>query len=99
MPINHVKKWRRTGFMKRKVAVEQSLTPVRDLLAGKGYTVESIDLNNEFSKGLEKYDAVVVTGLSENFLGVEDINTGAVVISAKGLTAEQVYNQIENRLQ
>lgn len=85
--------------MKYKVAVENSLTPISDYLSKKGYNVDSIDLSKEYSKGMEKYDAVVVTGLNENFLGIEDTNTKAVVIDAKGLTAEQVYSRLENRLQ
>lgn len=81
-----------------KVAVEQNLTPVRDFLSGKGYSVDTVDMNQEFSKGMDEYDAVVVTGMNKDFLGVEDVNTRAVMIDAKGLTAEQVYEEIENRL-
>jgi Uncharacterised protein family (UPF0180). len=82
-----------------KVAVEKSLTPVRDFLTQKGYSVETIDFNREFTRGMDKYDAVVVTGIYENFLGVEDISTNAAIINAKGLTAEQIYTQIEKKLQ
>lgn len=84
--------------MERKIAVEQSLTPVKDFLAQKGYTVESVDFNKEFTRGMDKYYAVVITGVNENFLGVEDINTKAAIINAKGLTAEQIYTQIEQKV-
>lgn len=84
--------------MNRKIAVEESLTPVKDFLAQKGYSVDSINFSKEFTRGLDKYDAVVITGINENFLGVEDISTDATIINARGLTAEQVYNQIENKL-
>lgn len=84
--------------MNRKIAVEQSLTPVRDFLSQKGYSVDIVDLDTEFTKNMEKYDAIVVTGLSDDFLGVEDTNTKSAVINAKGLTAEQVYTQIKNKL-
>lgn len=83
--------------MKRNVAVERNLAPVKDFLSGKGYNVESIDFNREYTKEMEKYDAVVVTGMNKNFLGMENTVTKAVVIEAKGLTAEQVYNEIEKR--
>ncbi|NJD04429.1 MAG: YkuS family protein [Ruminiclostridium sp.] len=85
--------------MKHRIAVENSLTPIRDFLSEKGYNVDNIDFSKEYSKGMDKYDAVVVTGLSENFLGVEDTNTKAVVIDAKGLTTEQVYGRLEGGLQ
>lgn len=84
--------------MNRKIAVEQGLTPVKDFLAQKGYFVDSINLSEEFERGLDEYDAVVVTGMNENYLGVEDINTNAAIIDAKGLTAEQVYSQIKKKL-
>lgn len=83
--------------MSLKVAVEKDLSPVKDYLSNKGYIVDTVDINKEFLKGMDEYDAVVVTGMNKNFLGVEDVNTGAVVIEAKGLTAEQVYNEITNR--
>lgn len=85
--------------MKHKIAVENSLSPISEYLAKKGYDVEKVDFSQEYTKGMDKYDAVVVTGISSNFLGVEDTNTKAVVIDAKGLTAEQVYSTLESRLQ
>ena len=81
--------------MNRKIAVEQSLTPVKDFLAQKGYSVDSIDFNREYTNSLDKYDAVVITGRNENFLGVQDTNTKAAVINAEGLTAEQICSRIE----
>jgi len=83
--------------MIRKVAVEQSLTQVKDFLAQKGYSVDSISFGREYTRSLDEYDAVVVTGINENFLGVQNISTNASIINAKGLTAEQVYSQIENK--
>jgi len=82
----------------RKVAVERDLKPVSDFLTGKGYEVDSVSLNNVFTREMEKYDAVVVRGMNKDFLGVQDTNTSAVVINAKGMTAEQVYQAIESRL-
>lgn len=85
--------------MKKKiVAVEHDLTPVKELLTNKGYSVESIDLSKEFSNQMGKYDALVVRGMNDNFMGINDINTKAIVIEANGLTAEQVYNELESRL-
>jgi predicted RNA-binding Zn-ribbon protein involved in translation (DUF1610 family) len=41
----------------------------------------------------------VGTSRYENFLGVEDTNTKAAVINARGLTAEEIQNLIEKKLQ
>ena len=83
-------------MINHKVAVEQSLTPVKDFLAQKGWSVDIIDFSRTYTNSLDSYDAVVVTGMNENFLGVQDINTKAVVINAEGLTAEQIYSRIQN---
>lgn len=89
---------RRLIQMLRNVAVEGNLRPVSEFLSQKGYHVDSVSFDREFTREMEKYDAVVVTGLTKDFLGVQDTNTKALVIDAKGLTAEQVYNAIENGL-
>jgi len=83
---------------KRIIGVEENLTPVKDYLTSKGYSVESININKEFTENMQKYDALVVRGMNNNFLGISDTNTKAVVIDAKGMTAEQVYNELESRL-
>lgn len=82
----------------QKIAVEQSLTPVREYLADKGFNVDSIDFGQEFTHQMDKYDALVVTGFNRNFLGVNDINTKAPVIDAKGMSPEQVYHELRLRL-
>lgn len=84
--------------MDKTIAVENNLTPISEYLAEKGYKVENIDFGQgEFTKNLDKYDAVVVTGMNENFLGVHDTVTKAPVINAKGMTKEDVYNEISSR--
>jgi hypothetical protein len=83
--------------VKQKVAVEHNLTPVKDFLSQKGYDVESMDFSREYSKEAGKYDAIIVTGLNKDFLGMHNTNTKAVVIDAGGLTPEQVYNELKLR--
>jgi hypothetical protein len=85
--------------MKHRIAVENSLTPISEYLSKKGYDVDSVDFSREYTKGMDLYDAIIVTGFNKDFLGVEDTNTKSVVIDAKGLTAEQVYSRLENSLQ
>jgi len=85
--------------MNRTIAVENNLTPVIEYLANKGYDVEKIDLSSEYRKKIDLYDAVVVTGMNKDFMGIQDTVSEIPVIEAKGLTAEQVYNQIVSRLE
>lgn len=85
--------------MNRTIAVERNLTPVIQYLSEKGCKVESIDLGSEYSKNIDKYDALIVTGMNKDFLGVHDIVSRIPVIDAKGMTAEQVYSQLMNSIQ
>lgn len=84
--------------MKQTIAVEHSLDSVKDYLKEKGYQVDSVSISREYSHQMDKYDAVVVTGMNDNILGVNDTNTKAIVIEARGLSAEQVYKELQQRL-
>jgi hypothetical protein len=85
--------------MREKIAIEKNLTPVSEFLAGKGYNVESIDFNTEHTDRMEKYDAIVVTGMNNEFMGIRDTNTRAVVIDASGMTPEQIYHELKLRFE
>lgn len=87
---------KRGDEMKGKIAVEQNLTPVKDYLTGKGYEVDCIRISDENTAKLAKYDAIVVNGLSNNMLGVQDTMTSAVVINASGMTPEEIGKEIES---
>jgi hypothetical protein len=78
-----------------KIAIEPTLTHIKDYLSGMGHQVDSMAPNTQFTKNLQNYDAVVVTGLSKNLLGVEDTETKARVINAEGLTPQDVAKEIE----
>ncbi|SNS86327.1 Uncharacterised protein family (UPF0180) [Anaerovirgula multivorans] len=80
--------------MKKKIAVEGSLSDVKDLLQSKGYQVE--DLNNQ--NNLDSYDAIITTGQDSNVLGMENAVTKSPVIDARGQSAEDIYQQLQNRI-
>jgi hypothetical protein len=71
-----------------KVAVEDNLTPVRDLLQQKGFEVVSVDR-------VQDADYVVLTGGDDNIMGIQTIMTKAPVITAEGRTAEEIVAEIE----
>jgi hypothetical protein len=79
--------------MKGKIAIEPALSNVKSYLAQQGYTVES--MSEQSKKDLSNYDAVIVTGLSKDLLGMQDTETKAVVINADGLSAEEVAERLK----
>ncbi|MBO8163175.1 MAG: YkuS family protein [Brevibacillus sp.] len=76
-----------------RVAVEPSLSEVVRLLRSNGYDV--VELGN----WQQMVDAVVITGQDVNVLGDQSKSiSGAPVISASGLTAQEVFHKVHERL-
>lgn len=74
-----------------KIAVEQGLSDVTDVLQSNGHEVVSME-------NLENCSCCVISGQDQNVMGIHDTATQASVISAKGLTAEQVLEQVNRSL-
>jgi hypothetical protein len=83
--------------MNQKIAIEPNLTPIKEFLTGKGYSVENIDYGQGTTAN-KNYAAFIVAGVETNFMGIQDTSTNAVVINAQGLTAEQVFQELQKRL-
>jgi ribosome biogenesis protein Tsr3 len=76
-----------------RVAVEDSLSHVSKMLRDNGYEV--VELGN----WQNTIDAVVINGLDENILSDQSKTiTGAPVINASGMTAEEVFRAVHERL-
>ena len=82
------------GCVTKKIAVEQSLTNISEALREKGYNV--VDLQS--AADTKNCAACVVTGIDSNVMGIQDITTTAPVIEASGLSADEVCQQIEQKL-
>jgi hypothetical protein len=78
-----------------KVGVEASLTNIQEALREKGYDV--VELKQE--SDAQDCSCCVITGLDSNVMGMQDTVTRGSVIEANGLTAEEVCQQVESRLQ
>ncbi|MFD1735628.1 YkuS family protein [Bacillus salitolerans] len=78
-----------------RIGVEGSLTDVRDALKERGYDI--VDLRGE--NDAKNCDCCVVTGLDSNVMGISNTVTAGSVIEANGLTAEEICQQVESRLQ
>ncbi len=92
--------------MNNKIAVEDSLDNVKEFLSNKGYDVSTIktpviayDDDTDYRFGDENYyDAIVISGQSQNFMGTTRRVTDAAIIDASGKTPDEVYNQIKSIL-
>jgi hypothetical protein len=84
--------------MRAKVAVESELSNVSDYLETEGYEVIEFQHNDELLDELDDADAIITTGLDEDFLGMHDIKTDAIVIEASGLSAQEIARMLEKRL-
>ncbi|MDQ0197740.1 YkuS family protein [Neobacillus ginsengisoli] len=78
-----------------KIGVEQSLTNIQQALREKGYDV--VELKHE--SDAQNCDCCVVTGLDSNMMGMQDTVTKGAVIDANGMSADEVCQQVESRLQ
>ncbi|MGB9680200.1 MAG: YkuS family protein [Minisyncoccia bacterium] len=82
--------------MGKRIAVQNQLFNVKKYLKIKGYDVleiEDKELLN--SKNLDQYDAVVISGINKDMLGIEDTSTKAPVIDATGMTPAEVENNLK----
>lgn len=78
-----------------KIGVEQSLTNIQQALRDKGHDV--VELKQE--SDAKDCAFCVVSGIDSNFMGMQDTMTNASVIEASGLSADEVCQQVEEKLQ
>lgn len=91
--------------MQNKIGIEGSLNNIKDYLQKKGYAVDTLDTpllafddDTDYEGDENYYDAIVISGQSQNFMGNTRRLTEATVIDATGKTPEEVYTQIQNIL-
>ncbi|MDQ0162195.1 YkuS family protein [Aeribacillus alveayuensis] len=77
-----------------KIGVEQSLTQVQAALRERGHEVVTLRQEND----AQGCDCCVITGQDENVMGIQNIVSEASVINARGMSADQVCQQVERKL-
>ncbi|UCZ51896.1 YkuS family protein [Bacillus shivajii] len=77
-----------------RIGVEQSLSDVQEALQAKGH--EIVQLQQEHDA--EGCDCCVITGQDQNVMGEQQTVTEGAVINAHGLTAEEICQQVESRV-
>jgi hypothetical protein len=78
-----------------KIAVEQGLRPFHQALETAGFLVVEVRQAGELDR-LGAH-AVVVSGMDDNFMGIEDARE-APVITAAGRTPEEVVDEVRRTL-
>ncbi len=77
--------------MTKKIGIEQSLSDVEQALKQKGYDVVMMKTPED----AKNCDCCVVTGLDSNVQGIADTSTQAPVITASGMTADEICSEVE----
>ncbi|MGI6626972.1 MAG: YkuS family protein [Bacillota bacterium] len=78
-----------------KIAVEQGLRPFQHALKTAGFLVVEVKEADELD-GLGAH-AIVVSGMDDNFMGMEDARQ-APLITAAGRTPEEVVDEVRRSL-
>ncbi|MDG5789499.1 YkuS family protein [Evansella sp. AB-P1] len=77
-----------------KIGVEQSLTDVQQALQERGHEVVSLQQEQDAAG----CDCCVITGQDENMMGMQDTSTEGSVINAHGMTAEEICQQVDSKV-
>ena len=85
--------------MHKRIAVSETLSPVKRALHLNGFEVVNLESNAAISeKGMGDYDAVVISGMDENRMGMQDISGRAIVINAAGRDPDEILQELRDRL-
>lgn len=85
--------------MRKRVAVERTISAIGDHLAEQGFEVDWVDMSELKPKDLHNYGAIVISGQDSNLLGREDIWTETPVITAEGKTPAEITEMVRERLE
>jgi Uncharacterised protein family (UPF0180) len=80
----------------KRVAIEASLTPIQEYLSQRGVQCETLEGTNANVATQNQYTAIVISGVDQNMMGMQDVVHNCPVINAKGLTPEEVYQRLQN---
>lgn len=79
-----------------RVAVEANLSTFQKYLSQQGYQVDALDATNMNQGVQSNYSAIVISGMDQNLMGIENVVQNCPVINAHGLTPEEVYQRLQN---
>jgi hypothetical protein len=77
----------------KRVAVEDTLSDVKRALKAQGFDVTKLT-NGQMTQ----VDCAVISGQSENLMGIQDTNGNKFpVIDCRGMTAQEVVSLVQSR--
>lgn len=83
----------------KTIAVERDLSNISEYLKKQGYNIEEIDSHRKNIKDfIDGFDAVIVTGIDGDIMGIQDTNAKTSIIEAKGMSPKDVQNELEKRI-
>jgi hypothetical protein len=83
----------------KNIGVERDLTNVINYLERQGYRVQEFESAQKNNKDfIDGFDAVVVSGLDENIMGIESTMAKTSIIDARGMRPEDIKEEIERRV-
>jgi galactitol-specific phosphotransferase system IIB component len=81
----------------KEIAVEKGLSNISNYLKSNGYQVSEIDFGQKSNRGaIERFDAIVLSDMNNDFMGIEITETKAPVIVASGMKPEDVKARIDS---
>lgn len=75
--------------MKKRVAVENGLSGVKEFLEEHGYEVVG-------PEEMHRAGVFVTTGMDRNLMNNQDVVTGAVIVDASGRTPDEILERIKS---
>ena len=79
----------------KSVAVERGLSPVKLYLESQGCQVVELQNGDTSARGSA---VMVVTGADKNLMGIQSVRENIPIITADGLTPEDVYERVQSYL-
>lgn len=80
----------------KTIALEKKLNNFKGHLENAGF--KTIEFNMNSNTGWQNADLVVLSGMNENLMGMQDIQTGVPVINATGLSPDDIVQKAMERL-
>jgi hypothetical protein len=80
-----------------KVAIEQTLGNVRSLLEDNQFEVVDLDLTQQTQ--IPNVSCYIISGQDKDVMGIADKQADLPVINARGLTENEVLQQVKERVQ
>lgn len=81
---------------RKRIAIENTLDSVREYLTERGYEVVQLDPHTQTGIELKNCDAIVISGMDDNLMGITAVKTEAPVIDVKGMNKQEILSRLES---